>query len=85
MNTKKLKALPGEEYIIKSFCYHSTIKNFSPTIGNAGEINKTPFQKELKVKIGAKVMLTYNIDVSDGLTNGARGEMLGLLTYRCKR
>ena len=29
------------------------------------------------MKVGASVMLTYNIDVLDGLTNGARGEILG--------
>ena len=56
---------------------HKTIKDFKPSIDNAGNINNTPFQMELKVKVGAKVMLTYNIDTSDGLTNGARGEVIG--------
>ncbi len=31
--------------------------------------------KNLKLKIGTRVMLTNNIDLSDGLTNGAMGTM----------
>ena len=34
-------------------------------------------QKALKLKVGAKVMLTYNINTCDSLTNGAFGEIVG--------
>ena len=40
-------------------------------------ISNTPLQKLLKLKVGAKVMLTYNVDVIDSLTNGAMGEVVG--------
>ena len=79
MNNRRIKALKGEEKVIKAICTHRTIKNFNPPEGKAGEVMKTPFQKELKLKVGAKVMLTYNIDTSDGLTNGARGELIGFI------
>ena len=35
--------------------------------------------KLVNIKVGARVMLTTNIDVSDGLTNGAMGTVVGIV------
>ena len=79
MNNKRINALKGEERTIMAITLHKTMKNFNPKVNNAGNISNTPFQKELRLKIGAKVMLTYNVDTSDGLTNGTRGELIGII------
>ena len=76
LNNKRLKELPGELHTIDAICLHKTMKNFNPPAGPAGEILKTTFRKVLEVKIGAKFMLTYNVEISDGLINGARGDLI---------
>ena len=42
-------------------------------VKGTGNIVNTPLQEILRIKLDAKVMLTHNLDVSDGLTNGAFG------------
>ena len=80
MNNKRLRSILGEEHVIQAICLHKSIKNFKPIVDTGtGTVQKTPFQMELRVKIGAKVMLTYNVDTSDGLTNGARGDLVGVM------
>ena len=37
-------------------------------------------RKVLQLKVGASIMVTKNIDVSDGLTNGARGTVTNIIT-----
>ena len=55
MNNLRLKKLKGEEKLATAICIHRTIKKFNPPVSNAGTVATTPFQKELRLKIGAKV------------------------------
>ena len=75
-----LNALCTELVEVEAANLHPTIKNFQPNVNSKGNIgterNETPFRQTLEMKVKARVMLTYNIDVMDGLTNGARGEIV---------
>ena len=43
---------------------------------NTGQVQNTPLQYILKMKKGAKMILTSNIDILDSLTNGMFGEIV---------
>ena len=54
---------------------HISLNSLSDKRSETGGLHGT-----LRLAIGARVMLTTNVDVSDGLVNGARGEVVHIVT-----
>ena len=73
-NEHMLGRLPGEAEICvaidsqKDTSTNLATINISDRPRDTGNLHHT-----LRLKVGAKVMLTTNVDVSDGLTNGTMG------------
>jgi len=63
-NNRKLDALPGETHVFRTF-------------ERGGSRVRRGENEELKLKIGAQVILIANLDVEQGLCNGSRGVVVG--------
>ena len=77
INDAKLDNLQTEQAVLQALNINATCKEFSPPIGIAGNVHTSPFMNKLILKVKARVMLVFNCDTNDGLTNGAMGEVLG--------
>ena len=77
-NEERLNNLDGEIEVFKATHIQENRKSFCPIIKD-GFVNETPFLDELRLKIGARVMITFNVDTSDGLTNGTCGYVVGFI------
>ena len=77
INDERLSTINETEYVIEANTYTQSQSQLKPRTDPSGAVSGTPLQKELKLKLGAKIMMTYNIDTCDCLTNGAFGEVVG--------
>ena len=77
-NIKKLNEMSGELHIFDASVFSKTKKESGcvPT-DSGGMIKNSGLPLQLKLKIGARVYLTHNIDVVDGLANGTMGIVIG--------
>ena len=80
INQDKLNKNPNEEVIMKAIHIHDTKKEFQPPL-KYGKVKNTPLVNELHLKIGARVILTYNVDVVDSLANGCMGTVLDFIKF----
>ena len=83
-NEMKLEELEGEVEVMEAINRNTYQKNFTPKVGTDGNINKIPFKQTLRLKKGAKAMITFNVDTPDGLTNGTTGVVAGFEKHNGK-
>ena len=77
INTKKMNDLKGPLVTIEATVVHQ--KGYRPTISPFGTVDDTHFMEKLQVRIGARVMLVFNVSIADSLVNGALGTILDVI------
>ena len=80
INQDKLNKNPNEQVTMNAIHIHDTKKEFQPPL-KYGKVKNTPLVNELHLKIGARVILTYNVDVVDSLANGCMGTVLDFIKF----
>ena len=76
-NMKMLNDLPNDLVHVKSEGLYP--KGYKLMTTPHGTIEDTPLRKDLYLKKGARVMLTFNVSITDSLINGAVGTIIGFL------
>ena len=72
-----LDNLQTEQVVLPALSINAACEEFCPPIGKAGNVHASPFINKLILKVKARVMFVFNCDTSNGLSNGAMGEVLG--------
>ena len=83
-NESKMGKLDGPLISLRAKHIHPSYPDYKPTVQEDGSVGDTPFVDDLRLKVGARVILVFNVDTSDSLTNGTCGTVLGkrLLNFK---
>ncbi len=73
-NTKMLDGLPSLEMSFNAI--NVVPKGYSPFTTLHGTVGSTQFHQDLKLKVGARCMLIFNVNTVDELVNGATGSVV---------
>ena len=60
-NEAQTNLIEGKLYVLKAIHFTPMRKNFVPSLDKAGRVGDTQFMDVLRLKVGSRVMLIYNV------------------------
>ena len=79
-NEQQLSRLEGDLEVLEATNILTTKKYFDPPVDEKdGKVRGTPLANVLYLKKEARIVLIHNVDISDGLNNGAKGKVLSFI------
>ena len=78
-NDYMLKTLDTDSVKIRAICDVPKGSGYTPSVNKWGIIEQTNFTMNLELKIGARIMLVYNLCIPDDLVNGTFGTIIDIL------
>ena len=78
-NDYKLNTLDSDLIVIDAICDVPSGSGYKPQINEWGLIDQTNFSMHLELKVGARVMIVWNVNIADKLVNGTFGTVIDIL------
>jgi hypothetical protein len=78
-NNHMLTTLTTDLVQVRAMCKVPNGSNYTPSVNKWDIIEQTNFSMNLELKIGARIMLVYNVCIPDDLVNGTFGTIIDIL------
>ena len=78
-NNQMLNTLPDDLVETRAACDVPLGSGYKPQVNEWGLIDQTNFSMNLQLKVGARILVIFNINISDNLVNGAFGTVIDIL------
>ena len=72
-NEQRLDEMERKLIELPAINIHPTIESYKPHVSKDGRVCESPLLSIVKLKKNARIMITYNVDLSDGIVNGSLG------------
>ena len=81
-NERRLNEMKEAAVELSAVNIHPTITSYEPHVSRNGTVHDTPLLAVVKLKKNARVIITYNVDISDGIVNGSLGTVREFVPHK---
>ena len=76
-NEQRLDEIEGKLIELPAININPTIESYKPHVSKDGRVHESLLLSIVKLKKNARIMIAYNVDLSNGIVNGSLGTVRG--------